>query len=154
MLFILIQSKDDFFAIDAMDIHTVIPYLGLLRQEDDSVVGVVNYAGRKVAAIDLMKIWSGGYSRNLFSTRCVLAKLKADEIGGMLGIISEGITSCAEIEDSKIEDFLWECGDLRLSKAFEYRSDMYKIINPEDLYSLYMENILSLKLSSVGDGIA
>lgn len=154
MLFILIQSKDNFFAIDAMKIHTVLPYSGLLLQKADSVAGAVNYAGRKVAAVDLMKVWSGVYSRNLFSTRCVLAKLKADEVGGMLGIISEGITSCAEIEDSKIEDFPWECGDFRLSKAFEYRSGMYKIINPEDLYSLYMENILSLKLSSVGDGIA
>ena len=152
MLFILVQSRGNSFAIDAMKIHTVLPYCGLSRRDGTSFAGVVDYAGGKVAAVDLVQIWSGKASRNLFSTRCILAKVRAGIPGGVLGIVSEGITSCAEIDESKIENFPWSAGEFKLSKAFEYASEMYKIIEPDELYALCAREIAALGLPPEGDG--
>lgn len=95
MLFLLFQLGKDRYALDASRVVEVVPLLTLkaLPQAPPGFVGIFNYRGKPVPAIDLCQLTLGIPARERLSTRIVIVN-HPDGHGGthLLGLIAEHAT--------------------------------------------------------------
>jgi chemotaxis-related protein WspB len=95
MLFLLFQLGKDRYALEAGRIVEVVPLVTLkeLPQAPKGFVGIFNYRGNPVPALDLSQLTSGTPSRECFSTRIIIVN-HPDGRGAthFLGLIAERAT--------------------------------------------------------------
>jgi chemotaxis-related protein WspB len=95
MLFLLFQLGNDRYALEASRVVEVIPLLELkpLPEAPRGVVGVFNYRGRLVPAIDLCQLTMGQPARERLSTRIIIVQCP-DARGALhlLGLVAEHAT--------------------------------------------------------------
>lgn len=95
MLLLLFQIGNDRYALEARHAVEVIPLVALNRlpQAPRGVVGVFNYRGRPVPALDMCLLLTGRAARERLSTRILVVQV-AEEAGGSqwLGLIVEHAT--------------------------------------------------------------
>ena len=106
MLFLLFQLGKDRYALEASRVVEVVPLLEMkqLPQAPKGVVGIFNYRGHPVPAVDLSALTLGQPARERFSTRIIIVNYPDD--GGanrLLGLIAEHATETVR-KDAK--DFI------------------------------------------------
>ncbi|HOX57348.1 MAG TPA: chemotaxis protein CheW [Candidatus Paceibacterota bacterium] len=106
MLFLLFQLDQDRYALEASRVVEVVPLLEMkqLPEAPRGVVGIFNYRGRPVPAVDLSALTLGQPARERFSTRIIIVNYP--DGGGtnrLLGLIAEQATETMR-RDAK--DFL------------------------------------------------
>jgi chemotaxis-related protein WspB len=106
MLFLLFQLGKDRYALDASRVVEVVPLLEMkaLPQAPRGVVGIFNYRGRPVPAVDLCALTLGQPAGERLSTRIIIVNYPDD--GGthhLLGLIAEHAT---EILRREANDFV------------------------------------------------
>lgn len=108
MLFLLVRIGADRYAIDAVNIVEVLPLVAIKRipRSVPGVVGVFDYRGAAVPAIDLTVLALGHEAKDLLSTRIVIVD-HADGTGRAraLGLIAEGATETMRLAEADFVEF-------------------------------------------------
>jgi len=106
MLFLLFQLGSDRYALEARRVVEVVPLLSLQRlpQAPSGVVGVFNYRGQPVPAVDLSQLTLGKRAEECLSTRIIIVNYP-DREGRthLVGLIAEHAT---EILRAEASDFI------------------------------------------------
>jgi chemotaxis-related protein WspB len=95
MLFLLFQLGKDRYALEASRVVEVVPLLEMkqLPQAPNGVVGLFNYRGRPVPAVDLSALTMGQAAGERFSTRIIIVNYPDDRgTNHLLGLIAEHAT--------------------------------------------------------------
>jgi chemotaxis-related protein WspB len=95
MLFLLFQLGKDRYALEASRVVEVVPLLEMkqLPQAPKGVVGIFNYRGRPVPAVDLSALTLGRPAGERFSTRIIIVNYPDDTgTNRLLGLIAEHAT--------------------------------------------------------------
>jgi chemotaxis-related protein WspB len=95
MLFLLFQLGKDRYALEASRVVEVVPLLEMkqLPQAPKGVVGIFNYRGRPVPAVDLSTLTLGQPANERFSTRIIIVNYPDDRgTNRLLGLIAERAT--------------------------------------------------------------
>src|SRR5436305_3920871 len=107
MLFLLFQSGQDRYALEASRIVEVVPLLEIKRmpRAPKGFAGLFNYRGRPVPAIDLCELTSDRPASEWLSTRIIILNC-ADGKGGhrLVGLIAEKATVMLRKEPSEFVD--------------------------------------------------
>jgi len=107
MLFLLFQLGKDRYALEAGRVVEVVPLLELkaFPQAPPGFVGIFNYRGRPVPAIDLCQLTIGKPARERLSTRIIIVN-HPDGRGGVhpLGLIAEHATGVIRKEPRDFVD--------------------------------------------------
>ena len=107
MLFLLFQVGLDRYALEASRVVEVVPLLELehLSQAPAGVVGIFNYRGQPVPAVDLSALTLGRPASEHLSTRIIIVN-HPDARGQdhLLGIIAEQATSIVRKENRDFSD--------------------------------------------------
>ncbi len=95
MLFLLFQLGNDRYALEASRVVEVLPMVARkqLPQAPKGVVGIFNYRGQPVPAVDLCELTMGKPSEERLSTRIIIVNYRtrsAEE--RLLGLIAESAT--------------------------------------------------------------
>lgn len=101
VLLLVFQIGDERYAIRAKSVVEVIPFLKLKRlpQVPKPVVGIFNYRGMTIAAVDLSELLVGRPASERLSTRIIIVKYSsATEQSQMLGLIAEQATGFVRSE--------------------------------------------------------
>lgn len=106
MLFLLFQLGKDRYALEASRVVEVVPLLEMkeLPQAPKGVVGIFNYRGRPVPAVDLSALTLGQPASERFSTRIIIVNYPdGSGTNRLLGLIAEHATETVR-KDAK--DFI------------------------------------------------
>src|SRR4051794_23463321 len=103
MLFLLFQSGNDRYVLEAGKVVEVLPFLNLTRipNAPKGVAGMFNYHGRPVPAIDLCELTQNRPSDERLSTRIIMVNYP-DDAGKMhpLGLIAARVTATVKREQA------------------------------------------------------
>lgn len=95
MLFLLFQLGNDRYALEASRVVEVVPLLQLkqIPQAPKGVVGIFNYRGHPVPAVDLSELTLGRPAPERLSTRIIIVNYP-DQHGGqrLVGLVAERAT--------------------------------------------------------------
>lgn len=106
MLFLLFQLGDDRYALEASRVVEVVPLVSFKRlpQAPRGVVGLFNYRGQPVPAVDLCELTAGRPARECLSTRIIVVRHPGAGSGHhLLGLVAEHAT---EMLRREAKDFL------------------------------------------------
>ena len=95
MLFILFQLGKESYALDASQVHEVLPLVGIkpIPQAPPGVAGVFECRGVPVPAIDLSQLVLGRPAESRLSTRMIVVSYPGDDgESHLLGLIAEKAT--------------------------------------------------------------
>jgi chemotaxis-related protein WspB len=101
MLFLLIQTGDQTYAIDIHDVIEVLPVVNWrkLPHSAEGILGIINYHGKPVPVVDLTEVIEGRTSRQTMSTRIVVVNYADSEASRPLALLTERILETMRIED-------------------------------------------------------
>jgi chemotaxis-related protein WspB len=107
MLFLLFQLGKDRYALEASRVVEIVPLLEIkeLPQSVKGMVGIFNYRGQTVPAIDLCQLTSGQAARERLSTRIII--IRCHGLCGdphLLGLVAENATSMLRKEAKEFVD--------------------------------------------------
>ncbi len=107
MLFLLFKLGEHRYALEAGRIVEVVPLLTLRRlpKAPKGLVGIFNYRGRPVPAVDLCELTVGQPARERLSTRIIIVNYH-DERGAnhLLGLVAEQATEMLRKEAGEFVD--------------------------------------------------
>jgi chemotaxis-related protein WspB len=106
MLFLLLQIGAEPYAIAARQVVRVLPLVQIrpIPRATAGIVGIFDYGGTPVPALDLSQLVLGRPAQPRMSTRIVLVNYPAPEGGGhLLGLIAENATDTVPLQ---AEDFV------------------------------------------------
>ena len=95
MLFLLFQLGKDRYALEASRVVEVLPMVARkhLPQAPKGVVGIFNYRGQPVPAVDLCELAMGKPAEDRFSTRIIIVNYRTSTHAvRLLGLIAESAT--------------------------------------------------------------
>ena len=101
MLFLLFHLGPDRYLLDVRQIAEVLPLIGLMQipRAPIGVVGIFNYRGTLVPAVDLSLVLLGRPARRRLHTRIVLVQYKDDRgTTNLLGLIAEKVTETLQYQ--------------------------------------------------------
>lgn len=108
MLFLLFQLGSERYALQASRVVEVVPLLCMQRlpQAPSGVMGVFNYRGQVIPAVDLSLLTVGKASQECLSTRIIVVNYP-DREGHLhlLGLIAEHATETFRAETSDFVDY-------------------------------------------------
>jgi chemotaxis-related protein WspB len=135
MLLLLFHIGNNLYAIETSKVVEILPMVMLRRVQParDSVVGVFNYRGRIIPAVDLCHLVSGKPSQTCYRTRIILVQNAA--AARPIGLIAERVSetlkiSIEEVETAELINASPELGQLLLTEQ-----GMVQLIHWEHLVS-------------------
>ncbi|NCC53241.1 MAG: chemotaxis protein CheW [Spartobacteria bacterium] len=107
MLFIKLETAGQEYALAVRSIVEIVPYVALRPYADAPayVAGMLNFRGRVVPVIDLVRLLAGRAAAQRLSTRIILIDYPAaDHRTYLVGILAEAITSTHSYENPAFVD--------------------------------------------------
>ncbi len=135
MLALLFQIGEDRVAVDARQIHEVIPRVKLspLTDSPASIAGVFVYRGQVVPVIDLHHMNQAGPCPQHLSSRIILCKTQIGPTECVIGLLA---TQVAEIRDLKTDQLSLQGlspSQSGLGPAFPDGQDVIRMLDPTAL---------------------
>jgi chemotaxis-related protein WspB len=103
MLMLLVELGDDRYALDVTPILEIVPLVQFkqVHQAPDYVLGVFNYQGTIIPAVDLNQLLRGVSSRFYLSSRIlVLGTAHRNNATPLIGLVAEQVKETLEISQS------------------------------------------------------
>ena len=102
MLLLLFQAAGRTFGIDTSKILEVTPVPELRNAPGAPayIAGLMNFRGRTIPVLDLTRLIEGRASRNVLSTRLVLARYEPGGEGAILGLVAERAVETVSCSDA------------------------------------------------------
>jgi chemotaxis-related protein WspB len=135
MLFVSTQIDNDLYAIDSRFIIEIIPFIEIRNHKlnENSNIGFVNYRGKQIPIIDLSVLVSGKSTRDLFSSRIIIAKV--DE--NLFGLLSEQVTETIKVlNDFEIVDSSNLIGTIYFTQIIQFYGKQYYKLDPNSIYQI------------------
>jgi chemotaxis-related protein WspB len=101
VLYLLVRSGSDAYAIEASRVRRIVPFARLksLPSGMAEVAGVLNYHGVPVPVLDLTRLLSATATREQLFARIILADVAlADGESRLLGLLAEGVHSVVRFD--------------------------------------------------------
>lgn len=97
MLFVVFRAAGGRWALDASTVVEVVPLVRLvpLPHAPAYVRGLFRWRGLVLPAVDLSVLAGGDASRELMSTRILVARISGEGAGRFAGLVAEGVTGTA-----------------------------------------------------------
>lgn len=137
MLLVLFKVGGDQYAIEAKQVHSIIP---VLEVKEVGGIGVIDYLGKLLPVVDITEVISGEKTKRFMSSRIILVEFLEKKL---VGLMAEQVVDTLLVKESGLEEMGFDSRKAPyLEKIIKYNEQLVQCIAINKLVSEDVRELL------------